>query len=167
MAFGTGTHATTRGCLEFIEKVAGTFRGSASWEALDVGTGSGILAIALVKSGARTVWAIDNDAVALKVARENLRLNEVHRRVRLSGSKLNQLKSRFSIVVANITADTLLEQVAALRKKVAPGGFLILSGILNPRANDVIRSFTMEGFCVAACKREKEWATLLLRRTRA
>jgi ribosomal protein L11 methyltransferase len=165
MAFGTGTHATTRGCMEFIEKVAPTLR-ARSLRALDVGTGSGILAIALAKSGAKRVWALDNDPVALKVARENLRLNGVHKQVRLVGSKLNQIKTKFPVVVANITAETILELVSALRNKVAPGGFLILSGILNPRANDVVRRFTLAGFCVAACKREKEWATLLLRRAR-
>jgi ribosomal protein L11 methyltransferase len=166
MAFGTGTHATTRGCMEFIEQVASSVRGGA-FHALDVGTGSGILAIALVKAGAKRVWALDSDPVALKVARENLRLNSVDARVRLK-SKINQLKKKdFLLVVANLTAETILELGGALEAKVAPAGFMILSGILTPKANDVVRRFTLAGFGIAACKREKEWTTLLLRRGRA
>lgn len=166
MAFGTGTHATTRGCMEFIEKVGGSLRGAA-FQALDVGTGSGILAIALVKSGAKKVYALDNDPVALKVARENLRCNGVDKCVRLSDAKITRIKTKFSLLVANLTAETILELSGALQSKVAPGGFMILSGILNPKANDVVRRFTLGGFRLAACKREKEWVTLLLRRARA
>jgi ribosomal protein L11 methyltransferase len=166
MAFGTGTHATTRGCMEFIEKVAVSPRGGA-FQALDVGTGSGILAIALVKSGAKKVWALDHDPIALKVARENLRCNKVERCVRLSAARITRVKTEFSVVVANLTAETILELAGALEAKVAPAGYMILSGILNPKANEVVRRFTMAGFRLAACKCEKEWVTLLLRRARA
>jgi ribosomal protein L11 methyltransferase len=70
------------------------------------------------------------------------------------------------VVTANLTAETILELAGALETKVAPAGYLILSGILNPKANDVVRRFTLAGFRLAACKREKEWVTLLLRRAR-
>ncbi len=89
MAFGTGTHATTRGCLEFLERVATSLPRS-QFTALDVGTGSGILAIALVKLGAKKVWAIDNDPVALAVAKENLRINGAAAHVHLAASALSR-----------------------------------------------------------------------------
>ena len=163
MAFGTGTHATTRGCMEFIEKAVDSLSG-AEFNALDVGTGSGILAIALAKLGASAVWAVDNDPVAVKVARKNVRRNGVQKRIRVQATTLNAISYSFSIVVANLTAETILDLAPALETKVAPHGFLILSGILTPNANAIIHRFKSPGFKVAGRKHEKEWTTLLLRR---
>jgi ribosomal protein L11 methyltransferase len=163
LAFGTGTHATTRGCMEFIEKAVDSL-GGAEFTALDVGTGSGILAIALAKLGASTVWAVDNDPAAVKVARKNVRRNGVQNKIRLQTTNLNPISYFFSIVVANLTAETILDFAHALETKVAPRGFLILSGILTSKANVIIHRFKSAGFKVAGRKREKEWATLLLRR---
>ncbi len=163
MAFGTGTHATTRGCLEFIEAAVGLLD-RAPFTALDVGTGSGILAIALSKLGARNVWAIDTDSVALKVARENLRANLVGETIHLSRTRLSGIKKSFSVVVANLTAETITDLAGSLQRKVACDGFLILSGILVPKAQHVAELFLSSGFRVLRRKREKEWATLLLRR---
>jgi ribosomal protein L11 methyltransferase len=162
MAFGTGTHATTRGCMEFIEKVAASFRGT-GFNGLDVGTGSGILAIALAKLGANRVWAVDTDPVALKVAGENLRCNSVRDKIQLSGSQVSRIRKSFPVVVANLTAETILDLAAALEKRVAPQGFLVLSGILNQKTKQVINQFAAN-FRVTRRKREKEWVTLLLRR---
>ena len=163
MAFGTGTHATTRGCLEFIEQAAHSLRNT-EFNALDVGTGSGILAIALAKLGAQKVWALDNDPVALKIARQNARCNRVQGKIRLQATALSRVRHSFPLVVANLTAETILELAAALETKVAPRGFLILSGILTPKANAIIHRFKSAGFRVARRKHEREWATLLLRR---
>ena len=162
LAFGTGTHATTRGCIEFLEHAVGSFAGR-EFTALDVGTGSGILAIALVKLGAKQVWAIDNDPVALNVARENLRINAAAGRVHLSGIKLHAIKKRFSVVIANLTAETILDLAASLVKKVAPGGFLILSGIVQHKVDKILRRFR-RNFRIVRHKRGREWATLLLRK---
>jgi ribosomal protein L11 methyltransferase len=162
MAFGTGTHATTRGCMEFIERVTPLVRGT-EFNALDVGTGSGILAIALAKLGARKVWAVDLDPVALNVARENLRCNHVQEKIYLSEANLGGIRKSFSVVVANLTAETIMDSARALESKVAANGFLILSGILNPKAGQVIHQFTAD-FKVMRRKQEKEWVTLLLRR---
>ena len=162
MAFGTGTHATTRGCLEFLELAARSLpRGQ--FTALDVGTGSGILAIALAKSGAKKVWAIDNDPVALEVARKNIQSNGAANCVRLAGTFLSSIKRTFSIVVANLTAETILELAGVMKKRVAPKGFLILSGILHPKANSVVRRFAGK-FRIVRRKRSREWVTLWLRR---
>lgn len=163
MAFGTGTHATTRGCLEFLEKAAGFFRGK-DFAALDVGTGSGILAIALAKLGARNIWAVDSDPLALKVARENLSINGVEKNVHLSGAELRRIRKSFSLVVANLTAETILGIADVLEKKVKPKGFLILSGILQKQARSVGRRFRTDRFVLVRRKQEKEWVTLLLKR---
>jgi ribosomal protein L11 methyltransferase len=162
MAFGTGTHATTRGCMEFLELVADRLE-NGEFTALDVGTGSGILAIALAKLGARTIWAVDNDAVALTVARENLRVNGMAERVHLSASPLSGIKQKFAVVVANLTAETILELAEALEKKVARNGYLILSGILPTKSSAIARRFAVK-FKTVKRKRAHEWATLLLQR---
>ena len=161
MAFGTGTHATTRGCLEFIEQVAALMSGN--FTALDVGTGSGILAIALAKLGAKKVWAIDNDPVAIAVAQENLTINQVADRVQLSVTPLSRVKKRFPIVVGNLTAETIIELVGVIEQKVAADGYLILSGILHDKAAKVMRCFAPR-FVEVKRKRAREWVTLLLRR---
>jgi len=162
LAFGTGTHATTRGCMECLEQAAAALS-DRGFTALDVGTGAGILAIAMVKLGAKQVWAIDNDAVALKVARENLRANNALARVHLSGSELGAIRRRFPVVVANLTAETIVELAAALEKKVSAKGFLILSGILSHKVDAIMRRFH-EQFQVVRQKRGREWATLLLQK---
>jgi ribosomal protein L11 methyltransferase len=162
MAFGSGTHVTTRGCLEFIERVAESFQ-KQPFGALDVGTGSGILTIGLVKLGAERVWAIDNDPVALQVARENLRLNQVAEKVHLSGRPLSEIRKEFPVVVANLTAETITALAGGLERKVGAGGFLILSGILQQKAGAIARRLA-PAFRVLARRRSREWATLLLQR---
>lgn len=162
MAFGTGTHATTRGCLEFLELAVDRFCGR-QFSALDVGTGSGILTIALDKLGAGEVWAIDNDPVALEVARENLLINDATKKIHLTGKSLRALHKKFSLVVANLTVETILELAQELERKVAPKGFLILSGILWKKKGAVRRRFARR-FRTVKSKRAREWATLLLQR---
>jgi len=161
MAFGTGTHATTRGCLEFIEQLAALLP-AGKFTALDVGTGSGILAIALTKLGAKRVWAVDNDPVAVEVARENLQINGAADQVELSGTPLGRIKRKFPAVVGNLTAETIVELAGAMAPRVAPGGYLILSGILHDKATSVLRCFAPR-FSVVKRKRAREWVTLLLR----
>jgi ribosomal protein L11 methyltransferase len=163
LAFGTGTHASTRGCMELLEHSAASLRAH-RFDALDVGTGSGILSIALVKLGAAKVWAIDNDPVALKVARVNIAANGVAKSVRVSSAALGRIRGVFSIVVANLTAPTIVALADKLAVKVAPGGFLILAGILTGQARAVVEAFADGRFKVLRRKREKEWMALLLRR---
>jgi ribosomal protein L11 methyltransferase len=162
MAFGTGTHATTRGCLEFIEQVAALLPQD-KFTALDVGTGSGILAIALAKLGAKIVWAVDNDPVALAVAQENLTINRVADKVHLSQVPVSRVDKRFPVVVGNLTAETIIELAGAIDQTVAADGYLILSGILYDKAAAVLRCFT-PGFRIVKRKRAREWVTLLLQR---
>ncbi|MGH7766213.1 MAG: 50S ribosomal protein L11 methyltransferase, partial [Candidatus Binatia bacterium] len=163
MAFGTGTHATTRCCLEFLEHLASRFNGG-ELTALDVGTGSGILAIALAKLGAASVVALDNDPTALKVARANVRVNGVERRIRLANWKLDKVYGSFAVVVANLTAETIVDLAAPLEERVAGDGYLVLSGILQPKARQVVRRFCPSTFIPLRQSREKEWVTLLLQK---
>jgi ribosomal protein L11 methyltransferase len=161
MAFGTGAHATTRGCIEFLESAAERFDGDFS--ALDVGTGSGILAIALAHLGAGNILAIDNDPVAVGVARHNLRANGVARQVRLNAVKLSAIRAKFDLVAANLTAETILELAGDLERRVAPKGFFVLSGILHHKADGVVGRFAAR-FRVVKRKRSREWVTVLLQR---
>jgi ribosomal protein L11 methyltransferase len=162
LAFGTGTHATTRGCMELLES-AREHIGARRFTALDVGTGSGILAIALAHLGASEVAAIDNDPVALEVARGNLRANRVAKTVRLSGTKLNAMRRRFDVVVANLTAETIMDLAGALEKSIAANGFLVLSGILRDQSGVLTRRFGRR-FRVVERKPAREWTSLLLQR---
>jgi ribosomal protein L11 methyltransferase len=158
MAFGTGQHATTRGCLEAIEAAVAA-GGVAS--ALDVGTGSGILALALARLGVPRVVAIDDDPQVLPVARENLARNGAAR-VEVSGGTAAGLDGRFDLVVANLLADILVREADALRARTADGGGLVVSGLLESQAEAVVAAYP--GWLVADDYRDEGWCTLVLRR---
>ncbi|MFY9556026.1 MAG: 50S ribosomal protein L11 methyltransferase [Blastocatellia bacterium] len=161
MAFGTGTHETTRLCLEAIEH---RWRGGSL---LDVGTGTGILAIAaaLLAPGSRVI-AIDVDPLAIDVARENLAINGVSRAVELAeGQPRNFTGGRFNIVVANLTAEVIVDLMADLAGCVDAGGSMILSGILCELAEDVEKALAASGFKVTERRDAGEWCILIAERT--
>ena len=162
MAFGTGTHATTRSCLELLELVAGKIP-QKKWRALDVGTGSGILAIALAILGAREILAIDNDPVALKVACENMRANRVTDKISLSASKVGAMRRKFTIVVANLTAETIIELAQQLQARVARQGYIIVSGILARQGPHVVRCFAKK-FRLLKRRKKREWVSFAWQR---
>ena len=132
MAFGTGTHATTRLCLETlaeaVEKAVSPCR------VLDVGTGSGILAMAAALLGARPVLAVDIDEQACEVARNNIALNRLSGAIEVSATPIEKLDGVFDIVVANILAEELVRLAPHLRRLLDTRGVLILSGILPEKA---------------------------------
>jgi len=161
MAFGTGAHFTTRTCLEFIEQVAGLFD-ARRFSALDVGTGSGILAIALAKLKAKKVMALDIDPVAVRVAAANIGRNRVAKVVALRRSELAKIAGRFDVVVANLTAETIIELAGELPDKLRPDGYLVLSGILRPKMRAVRRA--LAALDLLRTKNDKEWSTMLLRK---
>jgi ribosomal protein L11 methyltransferase len=138
-AFGTGHHPSTAGALRAIEEIAsGTGR---IRNALDVGTGSGLLAIALRMLGAARIVAIDIDADALDNARDNADLNGASRAIRFSAIPLHSVRGRFDLIVANILANVLIEMAPELARHLAPGGNLILGGILASESRNVIRAY--------------------------
>jgi ribosomal protein L11 methyltransferase len=169
MAFGTGTHATTRGCLEMLA----TLDRAETATAVDVGCGSGILAIAMAKLWQRPVIGGDNDEQAVEVARENAVLNGVADLCRfvhaigLHHDELQALKP-YDLVVANILAGPLMELSDTFSAAVRRGGFALLSGLLLEQADDIIAVYRRWGF---ALERHvdletggAQWRSLLLRK---
>jgi ribosomal protein L11 methyltransferase len=169
MAFGTGTHATTSGCL----KMLATLDRAETSNAVDVGCGSGILAIAMAKLWRRPVIGGDNDAEAVEVARENAVLNGVGdlcRFVHAIGLRHDELQalSPYDLVVANILAGPLMELSESFSAAVRPGGRALLSGLLLEQAEDILTVYRRWGFTL---ERHIDletggamWRTLLLHR---
>ena len=164
MAFGTGEHATTRGCLRLLDSVIRD-----GDRVLDVGSGSAILAIAAVRLGARGAVAVEYDPDANLNARENLERNGVDGRVEIveamaDGALLAGL-GRFDVVLANILSGIIRPLLPAFRDALggAPDGRLIVSGILQAESPDVVRDAEAAGFRVERVDEEEEWWSALLR----
>jgi len=170
MAFGTGTHPTTRLCLAALEQIAcheGSFAGLQGGKletVLDVGTGSGILSIGAVKFGASRVVAVDIDPQAVEVAAKNLALNQAAGMVDVSTTPLEQITGRFDLVLANILAEELVRLAPELVKRLERGGFLVLSGILIEKEDLVSAGFARFELAPAATFRDAEWSCLIFRR---
>lgn len=159
LAFGTGHHATTQASLLLLERAVAA---QPPHRALDLGTGSGILAIALAKLGVAEVCAVDSDSEACRCARENCARNGVSDKVKVVGA-LGETSGRFDLVVANLLSSLLIELAPALAAALAPGGQLIVSGILLPEVADVAGAFAAHGLAEHARIAMGEWVTLHLR----
>jgi ribosomal protein L11 methyltransferase len=162
MAFGTGEHATTRGVLALLEGVVET-----GVRVLDVGTGSGVLAIAAVRLGAGYALAVDNDADALINASENVLRNgagdSIELREALVDAAFLRAAGPFDVIVANVLSSVLRPLLPAFHDALRAGGALILSGILEAEAESMRRSAAAAGFETARELREEEWWTALFR----
>ncbi|HEY4244931.1 MAG TPA: 50S ribosomal protein L11 methyltransferase [Kofleriaceae bacterium] len=166
MAFGTGTHASTQLVLEEIQAIADLEVTPA--RILDVGCGSGILAIAAVKRwpGATCV-AVDNDPIAIAATAENAATNRVADRIAASVTPLGELAEEFPLVLANIQAHVLRELKAALIARLAPGGTLILSGLLAAQAQPLADEFVAAGLRLVRVRpstTDAAWSTAVLAR---
>ena len=159
-AFGTGRHATTRMCLQALEDLAP----KRPWSLLDVGTGSGILAAYGALLGASPVEGVDVDEEALRWAGWNLELNDLSGAVRLSSDPLDTWKIPFSVVTANLTLDTIRRLLPQLLRLVAPGGSLVLSGLLREQVSPLGPALAREGLEPVRELRREEWACLVLER---
>jgi ribosomal protein L11 methyltransferase len=169
MAFGTGLHPTTRLCLRLLESYA-----RPALRTLDLGTGSGILAIAAARQGAAPVLALDNDPVAVQAAAENIARNGVREQVQaalfdapigelarwLNGPQA-ALQPPFHLLTANIIADVLIGFAADFAALLAPDGVLISSGIIQEREDEVALRFAAAGLHQRARQREGEWVALV------
>ena len=163
MAFGTGAHPTTRMCLESLERICFSESGGRLPAAvLDVGTGSGVLSIAAALMGATLITAVDIDPEAIRVTQENLQLNGMGELVDASTTDLGQLTGEYGVVVANILAEELVRLSAQLIARLAPGGWLILSGILTEKAEFVRAGFP--GLTPVDSPTEAEWSCLTFRK---
>jgi ribosomal protein L11 methyltransferase len=166
MAFGTGTHASTRLVLEELQQLADNEIGAN--RILDVGCGSGILSIAAVKRWpGSTCIAVDNDPIAIDATLDNAAHNRVADRIAASTTTLDQIDEEFPIVLANIQAHVLRELMAQLIAKTAPGGRLILSGLLTPQAEPLADEFVAAGMrkvSVRASTDDPQWSSVTLAR---
>jgi len=163
MAFGTGTHPSTQLCLMAAEDLVGPQQ-----RVLDLGCGSGILAIAAARLGAREVLALDVDPVAVRVARENARANGVGARVTVrQGSLEDALREgrRFDLVLVNILAKVIVEMCHhGLAETVQPGGTLVAAGIIEDQADEVAGALEKAGLPVEARRPSGDWVALVARR---
>ena len=166
MAFGTGTHASTRLVLEELQLLADNEIGA--MRILDVGCGSGILTIAALKRWPEaTCVAIDNDPIAIDATLDNAAHNRVADRLEASTRTLDQLAEEFSIVLANIQAHVLRELKSLLVARTAPGGRLILSGLLTPQAEPLAQEFVAAGMrkvSIRASTDDPQWSSVTLSR---
>lgn len=164
LAFGTGTHPTTALCLAWLDALAVSGE-LTSREVLDVGTGSGILAIAALKLGAAHATATDIDPQALTASRDNAERNAIDAaRLALCYPEQLEAERRFPIVIANILAGPLVTLAPTLAGQVAPGGRLALSGILESQVRDVLDAYADQGLVMDEPSIREGWVRLTGRR---
>lgn len=165
-AFGTAHHGTTRGCLQAIDLLAKSRRID---RALDLGTGSGVLAMAVAKVWNAAVTATDIDPIAIDVARENFQLNGVGRLIRTVVAKglhhrLISAQAPYDLVIANILAGPLLGLATEIHGATKQQGWLILSGLLDHQAREIRGRYHAQGFDLVKLISLEGWATLLMQR---
>jgi ribosomal protein L11 methyltransferase len=156
-AFGTGSHPTTSLCIKHMEKFI-----KEGDTVIDVGTGSGILMIVADKLGASEVWGVDIDPLAVEVAQENLELNNVDMsKIKLFKGDLVTVveDKKFDVVVANILADVILILLNDMSKVVKKGGTMILSGIIETKADEIEAQIKSYGYEILSRTQENEWVS--------
>ncbi|MDE2356606.1 MAG: 50S ribosomal protein L11 methyltransferase [Alphaproteobacteria bacterium] len=166
-AFGTGHHGTTVGCLLALDRLlkARRFR-----NVLDVGTGTGVLALAAARTGAHRTVGTDIDAISVRIARENAKINRVRRPacafVRADGLSARVVRDTgpYDLVLANILAAPLVRLAPDIRGATRPGGAVVLSGLLRGQARRVLAAYRAQGFALTRRLHRDAWATLTLRR---
>jgi ribosomal protein L11 methyltransferase len=158
LSFGTGQHATTWFCLREIVRRRNT---ETHQSFLDIGTGSGILAIAAAKLGYEPVCAFDFDSEAVRVASANTRVNQVERKIKISRDDATKLplnpKKKFDLVCANLISNVLIAERKKIAAQIKPEGILVLAGILRSEFFEVQTAFEALGLELIRCKVEKEW----------
>ncbi|EJF77192.1 ribosomal protein L11 methyltransferase [Bartonella sp. DB5-6] len=164
-AFGTGHHGTTAGCLEMIAKV---MQNENPQNVLDLGTGSGILAIGIAMLKPISILASDIDPIAVQVAQHNIELNGVKEyitAVTATGFAHDQIASRapFDLIVANILANPLIELAPEMVRALQKGGSLILSGILEEQRTSVLEAYVKQGLQHIETYHRQEWVTIHLK----
>ena len=160
MAFGTGTHATTTLCMEAMEQYL-----KPGMSLIDVGTGSGVLAITAAKLGAAPVLAVELDPVAVRVATDNVRVNQVAAQVEVrQGDLLQSVSQAADVVVANIVANVIIAMVPAVLAVLKSHGLFIASGIIDERLEDVKRAMAGTGLSTVDVRHKDGWAVIVARR---
>lgn len=161
LSFGTGQHATTHFCLTQLVGHFKSRKNIAPGSLIDIGCGSGILAISAAKLGFSPVVAFDFDPVAVRVAQKNCRTNRVEKKVAISRKDLTKIplnsREKFDVVCANLMAPLLIAERDRILNRLAPGGTLILAGILATEFNSVKQRYEDAGLQLFADKVEREW----------
>ncbi|MDP9379774.1 MAG: 50S ribosomal protein L11 methyltransferase [Chloroflexota bacterium] len=156
MAFGTGLHPTTRLCLRAIEE-----RLRPGVRALDLGAGSGILAVLMAKLGAAEVVALDTDPVAVDATHDSAERNGVAGAIRVGQGSLDAAEGAYGFIAANIIANVIIELADGLAEALAPGGALVVSGIIEDRYEEVALSLAAAGLHLADLLREGDWVAIV------
>jgi len=159
MAFGTGTHETTRMCIKALEKKV---KGDTT--VFDIGTGSGILSIAAAKLGAKHVVGVDLDPVAVESAKKNLEFNKVNNIEILYGDLMEVVEGKANIVVANILADIIMFLSEGVRAFIEDEGYFIASGILNTQRDKVADKLKTLNFIIEEVMEDGEWICIIAKK---
>jgi ribosomal protein L11 methyltransferase len=158
MAFGTGLHPTTRACLDLLQGIE-----PVPPRVLDVGCGSGILALAALRLGAESAVGWDTDPLAVDAARANAERNGLEGRLEVrQGSTPKMAEERYPLVLANLVAAVLVDLAPRLAAHLAPGGVLVAGGIIAERADEVVQAFESAGLTVGDLLDDGEWVALRL-----
>ncbi|MDD3181829.1 MAG: 50S ribosomal protein L11 methyltransferase [Alphaproteobacteria bacterium] len=168
-AFGTGEHPTTRGCLLMLDELLGKSSHTEKWSMLDMGCGSGILAMAFAKATGGQAFGIDMDEDSIEIAQDNLKTNKLVDKVHIACGlgytpSLVGAHGPYDLIMANVFADPLCEMAADLKQNLKPGGHAILSGILNDQAERVVLAHLQQGLALLERKVDGEWSVLALYR---
>ena len=167
MAFGTGSHHTTRMCLEFLEKTV-----KDGDDMIDLGCGSGILSIGALLLGAKQALAVDIDPVAEKIAYENAAMNDIYndRYTVLIGDVLSDTalqdrlcEKKYDVVAANIVASVIIELTKMVPRIIKPEGVYIMSGIIGDRLDEVLAALDENGFEVLEVREGDDWRAVMAR----
>jgi ribosomal protein L11 methyltransferase len=157
MAFGSGTHETTSMCIKLLSQYVGP-----ESDVIDVGCGSGILAIAASKLGAKHVVGVDLDENAVKVAKENVAHNDLKAHIDIKhGDLLQNIEMKADVVVANILANVIILLTDDIKRLIKEEGVFISSGIINDKIDDVTKKLVDSGFEVMDVLRDGEWAAIV------
>ena len=157
-AFGTGTHATTSLCLSVLDKVV-----TEGIKVLDIGCGSGILALASVLLGAESAIGVDIDAQSVKTATENAEINNIENRVRfVVGDLTDKISGKYDVVCANIVADVIIRLLPDVKTFLKDNAVLIISGIIDIRRDDVLKAIEKNGFRIIQEERKDNWCAFSL-----
>ena len=159
-AFGTGTHATTSLCLEMLQSYV-----DSETEMLDIGCGSGILALSSVLLGAKRAFGVDIDAQSVKTAKENAEINKITNNTQfVVGDLADKVSGKYGVICANIVADVIIRLLPDVHKFMTDDGVLIISGIIDIRKDDVLSAVRDFGFVLTEERYKDNWCAFALKR---
>ena len=159
-AFGTGTHATTSLCLEMLQSYV-----NSETEMLDIGCGSGILALSSVLLGAKRAFGVDIDAQSVKTAKENAEINKITNNTQfVVGDLADKVSGKYQVICANIVADVIIRLLPDVHKFMTDNAVLIISGIIDIRKDDVLSAVKDFGFVITEERYKDNWCAFALKR---